>query len=41
MVLWYSLVTTLKKDINHGKSYSMYEFTILSGGLPYDYDKFY
>lgn len=23
------------------KSYFVYEFTILSGGLPYDYAKFY
>ncbi len=29
MVLWYSLVPTLKKDINYEKSYPAYEFTIL------------
>ena len=40
MVLWYSLVPTLKKGINHGKNYPVYEFTILSGGFPYNYENF-
>lgn len=41
MDLWYLKATKLKKDTNHQKSYSVYEFTILFGGLPYPYAKFY
>jgi len=34
-------IPTLKKDTNHGKSYFVYECTMLFSGLPYDYTKFY
>ncbi len=41
MDLWYLKINTIKKDTDHGKSYFMYEFNILSSGLPYDHDEFY